>query len=799
MGYTDVILVGDFNVNILEDRRLSDDMSAIGLNLVNHSLPTHFTRTSNTLLDLCFVNNMSRLLLYDQLSASLFSKHDLIFLAYDFHTEIQNQTIYYRDFKNLDYQSLTNELSTIQWNRMFYMTNVDDQVNFLHNNMDLLYNKYINIKTKRIRNEHPWFSNEIKLLIAKRNHSYARWKRFKTTELHETFKSLRNRVNTLVKISKSKFYEEHFKSAVCSKMKWKSIRNMGIINQENNDAKECIDVNQLNQLFLNIPMPTPDTNFYTDTYAHNSAHNDYSPVPNRINNSDRNNSENQMLYGFEFKNTTQEDVLESILSIKSESAGHDGVHPKFVKLILPYILPQITHLFNTILTTSTFPYMWKHAKIIPIPKPNHEFRPIAILPYLSKVFERLIHSQISKYLQDNSLLTDKQSGFRPKHSCVSTLLEVSEELRINVDDNRISFLVLLDHSKAFDTVEHSILCLKLKHMCKFSPTAVKLISSYLHDRYQAVYYGNNKSNSCLVSRGVPQGSILGPLLYSIYSNDLPSQLKHCGIQMYADDVQLYISCHPSDTTECISKLNQDLDTINTWASRNGLCLNAKKTKAMVIGKSKLIPTSLPPIQINNSSIEIVETAKNLGVIFNSKLDWSNHINVICGRTFSMLRNLWMTQYYTPFEIRMLLAKTYLIPTLMYGCELFASCDSASKKKLNVTFNNIARYVFGLTRFSRISRFAKQLYNISFDNLLKCRCLIFLHKTIYTKQPGYLFNRIIFSRSNRGKKINSNRYRSQISERHFFINSIQLWNQLPNNIQTTSNAQHFKREVFRHFS
>ena len=155
-------------------------------------------------------------------------------------------------------------------------------------------------------------------------------------------------------------------------------------------------------------------------------------------------------------------------------------------------------------------------------------------------------------------------------------------------------------------------------------------------------------------------------------------------------------------------------------------------------------TYLPPIHINNVNINLAESVKNLGIILNKQLNWSNHIKANYGKTFAMFRNLWMTQYFTPIHIRMLLAKTYLLPTLIYGCELFASYDAVSRRRLNVTFNNIARYVciWYKKRNSSISHYAKQIYNITFDNLMKCRVLLLLHKIIYNRQPHYLYQNFL---------------------------------------------------------
>ena len=165
----------------------------------------------------------------------------------------------------------------------------------------------------------------------------------------------------------------------------------------------------------------------------------------------------------------------------------------------------------------------------------------------------------------------------------------------------------------------------------------------------------------------------------------------------------------------------------------------------------------------------------------------------------MLRNVWMTQYFTPIHIRMLLAITYLLPTLIYGSELFASCDVVSRRRLNVTFNNIARLIFGIKRNSSISYYAKQIYNITFDNLMKCRVLLLLHRIVYNRQPLYLYQIIKFSRSSRGKKINFIKYSKAASEQHFFINFIRLWSQLPSQLQLISNASLSKTAIFKHFS
>lgn len=333
----------------------------------------------------------------------------------------------------------------------------------------------------------------------------------------------------------------------------------------------------------------------------------------------------------------------------------------------------------------------------------------------------------------------------------------------------ISFLILLDHSKAFDSVVHTTLLTKLDKLFSFSNTACGLIASYIGNRTQTVFLGSNRSEPLVNSRGVPQGSILGPLLFCIYINDLPDVLRYCKVHMYADDVQLYTSANVTDLNMCIRVINEDLNSINIWASNNGLCLNPSKSKCIYFSRRKtVLPTDIT-LQFNNARIEFVRTTVNLGITFNGQLTWSNHINVSVGKVYGMLRNLWAVKATTPFEIRMLLAKSYLIPVLLYGCELYQNCDSNDYQRLKVTYNNIARYIFNRKRNDRISSYSYQIYNMTFENVLKFKSILFFHKIIYTQEPNYLFEGIQFGRTRRGENNHHEKFSiSNIGETIFCI-------------------------------
>jgi len=774
LSYTNIILCGDFNCDILKEDYLTTSMHRLSLISPNISIPTHYTNTTNTLLDLFFVSDKNKVLLYDQLSVPQFSKHDLLFLTYEFLVKPTEKFYMYRDFKNIDIGSLNSEMCNIQWDSIFNMTEVDDQANFLTRNINYLFNRYVPLRKKTIKpRTKPWFNTSIEMLIKQREVAYKRWKRYKTPELLSAFNEVKKNTAREIKMAKIRHYENKFTEIANSKEKWRQIKTLGVGKSQKHSNN--IDVNELNAKFVNIPAPQANVT----SYMYRSNRN--------------------MRHSFSFSCVSEVEVCLAFLSIKSNATGIDEVHPAFLKLLLPKISPFITFLFNTILTKSTFPSCWKISKIIPIPKGNNEFRPISILPFFSKVLERLMFNQISDYICTHSFLSKKQSGFRRKHSCITALIEVIENIRQRIDDNEVCFLILLDHTKAFDTVDHELLVFKLTHLFGFTRMAANLIAAYLHGRSQIVQLDSQISEPLSLNRGVPQGSILGPLLFTLYINDLPEFLNNCDIHLFADDVQIYTSCTISSINACVNRINNELNVVNNYATMNGLCINPSKSKCLVISRKRSLLTAVPDIVIGNQKIEIVDKAKNLGVFFNSNLSWDTHINFAIGRVYALLRPLWSTQGYTPQHIRMLIAKTCLLPTLLYGSEIFANADSRSIQRLQVAFNNITRYVFNLRRRSSIANFSDKLLDMSLCKFLDFKVLVLLQKCICLKEPSYMCEKIEFLRSSRNVLVRNIRFNALVSERQFYVHAFRLWNALPCHVKILTNVRQFQTRLNKYFS
>lgn len=565
-----------------------------------------------------------------------------------------------------------------------------------------------------------------------------------------------------------------------TKILWNNLREVGV-GRKNKEDLDNLDPDQLNNDFAKFHS-TPTTLPLFPCL-------DYSEITVNT------------LHSFEFSCVEQTDVVKAILNVKSKAVGFDEIHPSFVKIILPHLLPALTHVFNNIILTSSFPSLWKSSKIIPILKKQGsrisppEYRPISILPFLSKVMEKLIHFQVSAFLQNNKLLYRNQSGFRPKHSCISALLKVTDDIRMAIDKDEVTFLTLLDFSKAFDMVNHSQLIQKLERIYRFSPAAAKLIATYLAERKQAVVLKNKVSKFVNVSTGVPQGSILGPLLFSIFINDLPLSVKNSAIHMYADDVQIYLSCKLGLIEDGAHRLNEDLKQVSLWAERNSLKLNPLKSKCLVINKNKLDTDYFPKVYLGTSEIEYIDKAKNLGIWFNRTLSWDDHIQSVIGKVYGCLRNLSLSQHFTPQNTRLMLAKTLILPHITYGFQIFCSPSAVMKRKLLVVFNNLIRYVFLLRRYDHVSPFRNKILGCTLEAYLDYLVIIYLHKIIISKQPPYLHEKIHFFRSSRSPSILQPDFSCLTTERQFFTHAVRLWNALPLSIRRLHNNDRFDEYLF----
>lgn len=362
----------------------------------------------------------------------------------------------------------------------------------------------------------------------------------------------------------------------------------------------------------------------------------------------------------------------------------------------------------------------------------------------------------------------------------------------------VTVMALLDFSKAFDTISHSLLCDKLLRIFKLDYFSVKLIRSYLTRRSQYVEFNNKESEKITVPCGVPQRSILGPLLFPMYINDLPLTLSFCKFHLYADDCQLYLSDTVNNLPNTVRKMNSEIQNILKWCKLNGLLLNSKKTQAIIFRNKRMAINNAPKIKVDNDTIEYSDTVKNLGLLMDCKMCWNDQVNAVCNKVYKALHSLVVVRSCTPQHTRLLLARSLIIPLFDYGDVLFSLVSKKNLQKLNSAFNTVIRYVFNLGKFDHISSYANSLLGISFTNYLKTRMCTQTFK-ILNNPPTYLRNFFAYARSLRAPLLTVPRCFSGYLKDSFRHRAIRAWNELPRKCRCERSYLSFKNSVDKFYN
>lgn len=399
---------------------------------------------------------------------------------------------------------------------------------------------------------------------------------------------------------------------------------------------------------------------------------------------------------------------------------------------------------------------------------------------LSKVVEHVLKDQMIEYLDRESLIHPSQSGFRRGYSTTSLLVALTDSIRRLLDVRKNVVLLSVDFSKAFDRVLHSRLIFKLFNSFGFSNRACRLIRSYLFDRCQYVCIGASFSQTRRISSGVPQGSVIGPLLFMLYLNDLLGTINgvSCFPYVYADDVQ-FVCYSDSDFLDVLEEgVNYVLREVVSWASDNGFSVNPVKSKLMGFGFN----TADMNVMISGASIEFVSKMKCLGLVLDNLLNFSPHINCLSSRVSFLLKRLYSLNIYLPFSVKKKVATAILMPHILYCAEVFSSTGSCARRKYKVIFNRIIRYVFNLKKRDHVSEYTIAFLGSSFENFVSIRLLLFFYKSIFHGCPDYIANKFNFTHSIRNPQIILPLRHLDILKKSFQFRVSKIWNDLPRDLR-----------------
>jgi Reverse transcriptase (RNA-dependent DNA polymerase) len=781
--YERSLLLGDFNVNLLvstprctEFQQALDDVC---LSVISR-IATNYTSAIPTLIDICASCDPDSIKMFSQISLpGMNTGHDLIYGSYEICEVAQNNVEvphhFYRSYDRIHMEQLIADIEAQDWSAIYNMSDPDQQLQHFNKIIIWLLNLHAPLR-KYVKKDpvNPWFTFDVEKAVIERNIAYRVWKRRKTISDRNRYKDLRRRVHYLIRQAKRSYMSRFLNPNLPSKTLWRNLEAVGA--KDSSDNNVIFTPDQLNAHFTSV---TNDN--LIDP-----------PLRPRMNSS----------RAFGFSNTYELEVFNSVLQVKSNAIGMDEVPMKFLRILLPYILPYITHIFNTVLTTSCFPRTWKVSKILPLaktaePSALSDYRPISILPALSKALEVIIRRQITAHVEDNGLLNRFQSGFRSKHSTSTALLKITNDLLKASESKMLSILVLLDFSKAFDSVDHQILCDKLAHQFNFTTSAVNLIRSYLSDRVQLVNVNGAASSFLPLSSGVVQGSVLGPLLFSLFINDITSFITNCKYHLYADDVQLYISCKPNDIASCVSLMNEDLHKIHRWSVSNGISINPTKSQAMIINPSSSALHTAPAISLGNNEIPYCAKLKNLGLMMNQNLTWNDQISKICKNVYFSLKRLWTTALFTPIETKKKLVTALIIPQFLYCDVIFSKTTARLRERLKIALNSCARYIYGIPRRQHISEHTNKILGVPLDTFFSYRICQAMFRLIKSGSPSYLYDELQFGRSERIFGLLTPSHRSFARASSFFVQGAILWNGLPVEVRRESSMGKFKKECLLH--
>ena len=797
-GINDIIITGDLNVDYLKEntrKKIADICNQYTLTQIIDE-PTHFTEHSSSLIDIIVVNNNKNIVLSgvgEPFLSQNIRYHCPIYCFYKLRKEPSiniKRKIYFYD--RGDYDSLREEISKTDWSEL-KSEDINTYSSNISNHIATLSDKYIPNKFIMIRSsDPPWLDNNIRKMIRKRRRLYNKAKHTKLLDDMNIFRRYRNEVTKTIRNAKQTYLDklsDNLKTkSLSSRDWWKTLKSF-IKSPDDNAIPPLIyndEVYSCNKDKANLL-----NNYFA---SQSNLHDDNAELPNLSINDEAPVLENISLHSHEVK-----DVL---LSLKlGKSSGPDGINNRVLKELSSQISDPLCTLFNFSLSHSVVPDSWKEANVTPIHKKDDKsdisnYRPISLLNTIGKVFEKLVNKHVYNFFVSNNIISCLQSGFVQGDSTVNQLVSIYNTFCNALDDGKEVRAVFLDISKAFDRVWHKGLLLKLNSV-GIRGSLLLWFSDYLTNRRQRVVLPGDCSDWTLTKAGVPQGSILGPLLFLIFINDIVSDIE-TNIRLFADDTSLYIIVETPQSAA--RKLNNDLSKIKAWASKWLVSFNPSKSESLLISR-KRSNINHPDLCMDNNVIQEVNSHKHLGLTFSNDGTWHEHITNITSKAWTRINVMRKLKFKLDRRALEIIYFTFIRPILEYACVIFDNCTQYELNDIEKVQLEAARIVSGTTKLVSLALLYEELGWEQLSSRRRKYKLVLFYKMQNGLCPAYL-TQLVPDQVGQASSYNLRNDRNlqtihattQLYYNSFLPSVIRDWNTLPSSIRTLPTVESFKRSL-----